>query len=230
MNKVVLVTGGNTGIGAAIVRAFAKKGYSVIIHYYELESEAEKLASSLKGNCAIVKGDIRERSTVQALVEAAKKMGRLDVLVNNAGINVRKDFHSAEPNDFMVSFAVNVIAPLQLMQAFVPLLKKSRGAVVNIASVRAERPRTANIAYGASKAALVNLTKSAAKALAPEVRVNCISPGPVKTRMQITDIRKKEVLFGRLAEPSEIADVVVAVAENTFMTGSNVIIDGGALL
>ncbi|MEM4240475.1 MAG: SDR family NAD(P)-dependent oxidoreductase, partial [Candidatus Woesearchaeota archaeon] len=64
MNKVVLVTGGNTGIGAAIVLAFAKKGYSVIIHYYELESEAEKLASSLKGNCAIVKGDIRERSTV----------------------------------------------------------------------------------------------------------------------------------------------------------------------
>jgi NAD(P)-dependent dehydrogenase (short-subunit alcohol dehydrogenase family) len=230
MNRVVLVTGGNTGIGAAIVRAFSEKGYSVIIHYYELEEEAEKLVCSSKEKCVMVKGDITAKSTHDALLAAVKKMGRLDVLVNNAGINPRKDFFTAEPSDFTAAFSVNVIAPLQLMQAFAPLLKKSKGSVVNITSIRGERPRTANVAYGASKAALINLTKAAAKALGPEVRVNCISPGPVRTRMQITDLAKKETVLARLAEPEEIASLVLSVAENTFMTGSNVFIDGGALL
>jgi 3-oxoacyl-[acyl-carrier protein] reductase len=231
MAKVVLVTGGNTGIGAAIVQAFSEKGYSVIIHYYELQSEAEKMVCSSKGKCVMVEGDITKKATLQALLGMVKKMGGLDVLVNNAGINIQKDIFKAEDKDWIDTFNVNVIAPFNLIQMLAPYLKKSKGSVVNICSVRAQTPREGNIAYGASKAALVNFTKAAAKSLAPDVRVNCVSPGPTLTRMQKgKPMAEGETILGRRGKPEEIAQMVVAVAENAFMTGSNVIIDGGALL
>jgi NAD(P)-dependent dehydrogenase (short-subunit alcohol dehydrogenase family) len=231
MGKVALVTGGNTGIGAAIVKAFSEKGYSVIIHYYELEEEAAKLVCSSKEKCIMVKGDITEKSTITALLDAVKKIGRLDVLVNNAGINIQKDLFSASEKDWIDTFKVNVIAPFNLIQALAPQLKKSKGSVVNICSIRAQVPREGNVAYGASKAALVNLTKLAAKALAPDVRVNAISPGPTETRMQKGKPETAaETILGRRANPEEVAHMVVNVAENTFMTGSNVLVDGGSLL
>ena len=179
------MTGGNTGIGAEIVRAFSKKGYDAIIHYFEEAPLAKELAKEIKTRSVLVEGDITSEKTRRALLSAVKKTGRLDVLVNNAGINVKKGFFELDENDFMRSFAVNIIAPFRMIQEFCPFLRQTKGSVVNIASIRSEKPRTANVAYCASKAALVNLTKAAAKALAPDVRVNCVSPGPVRTRMQI---------------------------------------------
>lgn len=231
MGKVVLVTGGNIGIGAEITKAFAEKGYSIIMHYFEEPGLAEKLCSMIKTKCLLVKGDITTRQTHDAILDAVKKIGGIDVLVNNAGINPQKDIFSATEKDWLDTFRVNVVAPFQLTQLLAPLLKKSKGAIVNITSIRAESPRAGNITYGPSKAALVNFTKAAATALAPDVRVNCISPGPTATRMQKgKEERKKESVFCRMAEPHEIAHMVVHVAENTFMTGSNVVVDGGALL
>ncbi len=160
-----------------------------------------------------------------------KKLGRLDVLVNNAGINIQKDIFAAAGQDWIDTFKVNVVAPFNLVQMLAPHLKKSKGSVVNICSIRAQNPRTGNIAYCASKAALANFTKAAAKALAPDVRVNSISPGPTETRMQKgKPERREETVLGRLALPEEIAQMVVSVAENGFMTGSDVVVDGGALL
>ncbi len=231
MNKVVLVTGGNTGIGAEIVKAFAQKKYCIIIHYLELAEEAQKLTCSIGSKCALVKGDLTLASTQKALVDAVKKMGRLDVLVNNAGINIQKDLFDSTEKDWVDTFRINVVAPFRLVQLLAPYLKKSKGCIINMGSIRASNPRTGNIAYGVSKAALVNFTKAAAKSLAPDVRVNSISPGPTETRMQKgKPATKIETIIGRRGKPEEIAQMIIAMAENEFMTGSNVVIDGGALL
>lgn len=223
--KAALITGGNTGIGAAIAEAFAEAGYSLIISYLDKPKQAEKLAEKLNTEVILVKGDITKKRTQNKLHKAAVKMGRLDVLVNNAGINLRKSFRNAKVKDWKKTFSVNVFAPFELMRKLLPALKKSKGSIVNIASIRAREPRSDDIAYSASKAALVNLTKCTAKALAP-VRVNSISPGPTDTRMQ----HGKTSQTKRLGKPEEIARIALAVAENTFMTGSDIIIDGGATL
>lgn len=225
--KTALITGGNTGIGAAIAKAFAEKGYALIINYLEKPKQAEQLAKKLKTKVILVKGDITKKSTVQALRKAVQ--GRLDVLVNNAGINKRKNFKTATKEDWLKTYEINVAAPFNLMQALSPMLKKSKGSIVNIASIRAREPSVQDIAYSASKAALVNLTKNAAKALYP-VRVNSISPGPTDTRMQCGKKAHQKTAMKRLGEPDEIAHMVLAVAENTFMTGSDVVVDGRATI
>jgi len=225
--KVALVTGGNTGIGLATTRAFAKRGYKVIVNYFTDEPVAKNLQKKL--GCILVKGDLTQDKTQKALLKAVRQFGRLDILINNAGINKRKNFETAKGKDWHETYDVNVVAPFKITQLLFPHLKRALGAVVNIASIRATDPNPADIAYSASKAAMVNLSRSEAKAFAPYIRVNSISPGPTRTRMQYKQ-KQKEILLGHLGSPEEIAQMIVAVAENTFITGTDLIVDGGASL
>lgn len=228
--KLALVTGGNTGIGNAVVHEFMDNGYTVIVNYLEEPHHASKMSKIHGKQVILVKGDITKQTTQKALLKAVKKFGRLDVLVNNAAILLRIDIMKSNESDWIKTMNINAVAPLILARTMLPYLKKAKGSIVNVSSIRAHQPNPNKVAYCASKAALSNLTKAMAKSFAP-VRVNTVSPGPIKTRMMYGQTgREKEMLLKRLGKPKEIAHIIRAVAENTFMTGSDVVVDGGCML
>lgn len=229
--KVAIVTGGNTGIGAAIAEEFSKNGYAVIINYLEQPKEAQEVWSKVQRNSEgiLVKGDVTKKATATALKNALRKYGRLDALINNAGINLRKTPTTSKAQDWLKTYEINTVAPFFLAKEMLPFLRKTKGSIVNIASYRARKPSCKDIAYCASKAAMVNWTKSLAAHIAP-VRVNSVSPGKADTRMQYKSHRETGIPLKRMAKPEEIAKTVLHVAENTYMTGSDVLVDGGISL
>ncbi|SFP61104.1 SDR family NAD(P)-dependent oxidoreductase [Sphingomonas rubra] len=181
---VAVVTGGGTGIGAAVVRRLAARGVRCVVNYAHSRDEAEALAAEVDG--IAVRADIAEDTECRTLAAAAMAaFGRVDLLVNNAGrtkFAAHEDLEALSADDFVDLYRLNAIAPFQMIRACAPAMRANGiGAVVNVASVAGVFGNGSSVAYAASKGALVTMTKSLARVLAPAIRVNAVAPGYVGT-------------------------------------------------
>ncbi len=242
MSKVALITGGSRGIGRANSERFAKEGYNLIINYKEKVDIAEKLKNELEEkyniNVMLIKADLSNEESINQLVEEVIKVyGSIDVLVNNAGIAIDKEFEDRNVEDWENTLKVNLIAPFLLSKLIGQnMFDNKRGTIINISSTNGINTYyPTSIDYDASKAGLINLTHNLAIQFAPYVRINCVAPGWVNTEMNkelpndfITDETQK-ILLKRFAEPSEIANVVYFLASEdaSFINSEVVKVDGG---
>jgi len=243
--KAALVTGAATGIGRSAALALARAGYDVAINYSRSDAEAKKtktLAGKENIEALLVKCDVSDEAGVRAMMRSVEKQfGRLDVLVNNAGVTAPwtpKDLESLSLEDWDRVFAVNVRGLFQVTRAAVPLLKASRGCIVNTASIVGLRPGPQPLPYAASKAAVVNLTKTLAWNLGPEIRVNAVAPGWMEGDWMKRMLKDKyDELMGKRAKATPLKRIVTAddvaetllslVQSNRFVTGEVIVIDGG---
>ena len=236
MTKTIFVTGGSRGIGEAIVRRAAGK-YNVCFTYNANEGLARELEKELASlGVVAVKCDVRDENSVKSAVEFAKKrFGRIDVLVNNAGVSKSGLLIDLDEKDWDDVFDVNVKGVYRITKAILPdMLAKRSGAIVNVSSIWGQVGASCEVAYSSSKAAVIGFTKALAKEVAPMgVRVNAVAPGAVDTDMmkeysadEIKDICK-EIPLGRLAKAEEIADAVLFLAENEYTTGAILAVNGG---
>jgi 3-oxoacyl-[acyl-carrier protein] reductase len=243
--RVALITGAATGIGRAAAIALAEAGYDVVINYSRSEQAARETAALSKAKGAktlLFQCDVSDDPAVRKmLVAVEKEFGRLDALVNNAGItsNVKaSDFEAMTAEEWDRVFAVNVRGMFQVTRASAPLLKIARGSVVNTASIVGLRPGPQPLPYAASKAAVVSLTKLLALNLAPDVRVNAVAPGWMEgdwmKRMladRYDDLmarRAKSTPLRRCATSEDVAEVIVnLITSNRFVNGEIIVIDGG---
>jgi 3-oxoacyl-[acyl-carrier protein] reductase len=243
--KVALVTGGATGIGKSAVLALARAGYDVVVNYNSSEAAARataREAEKLGAKALLVKCDVADEAGVRSMLDSVKKtFGRLDVLINNAGTTASwkmKDLDSLSLEEWDRVFAVNVRGLFQVTRAAAPLLRVNKGCVVNTASIVGVRPGPQPLPYAASKAAVVNLTRTLAWNLGPEIRVNAVAPGWMEGDWMKRMLQDKyEDLMGKRAKATPLKRVVTAddVAEsmmsliesNRFVTGEVMVIDGG---
>ena len=235
---MALVSGGARRIGAAIVRALHGAGMRVAVHHHRAHAEAEALCRELDarrpGSARALPADLARPESAAELVEATvDAFGRLDAVVNNAALFFPSRLGEIEPAALEALFAVNTFAPLLLAQAAAPHLRAAGGSIVNIGDIYAHRPIASHGAYCASKAALLNLTRSLAAALAPRVRVNAVAPGAILWPENDDDPRTRQhivadTLLGRLGEPRDVAGAVrFLIRDAAFVTGQVIVVDGG---
>ncbi|UVO49413.1 SDR family oxidoreductase [Sphingomonas sp. SUN019] len=185
-DAVAIVTGGGTGIGAAVVRRLAKRGVRCIINYSSSRDDAEALAVEVGNNAIAVQADIVEDAACRKLAAVAvEAFGRIDFLVNNAGKTKyanHEDLDALDAEDFIDIYRLNTVAAFQMIRACAPSLREGGlGAVVNVASIAGTHGIGSSVAYAASKGAMITMTKSLARVLAPAIRVNAVAPGYVGT-------------------------------------------------
>ncbi|WP_326524353.1 SDR family NAD(P)-dependent oxidoreductase [Sphingomonas sp.] len=183
--QVAIVTGGGTGIGAGVVQALARRGVRCVVNYAHSRDEAEAVAKEAGGIAA--QADIADDDQCRALAQAAiAAFGRIDYLVNNAGRTKfadHEDLDALSAEDFVDLYRLNTIGPFQMIRACAPAMRAGpSSAVVNVASVAGIHGHGSSVAYAASKGALITMTQSLARALAPAIRVNAVAPGYVGTR------------------------------------------------
>ncbi len=224
-NKIALITGGSTGIGKAIAKAFLDKGAKVII--FGLNRPDYK--------CEFHKVDVRKEEEIKS---ALSKIKEIDVLVNNAGIFVGGNIEKVKTEDVDKIFDVNFNGVFWCSKYAIPKMNKG-GGIINISSIRGLRPRVGGGLYAATKAAIISLTKTLAFELADkDIRVSCIAPGVIRTPIwgegeeAERDIKMatSEYPFKRAGKPEEIAHAAVFLAENEFVTGIVLPVDGGATI
>jgi len=226
--KIALVTGSNKGIGNAIANKFESENIIVI-----------RNGTSEFNHHNYVKADLGKKSDILKLKDyVVKHYNKLDILVNNAAFTEfipHHDLDSLKDETIDKIFAVNVKGPIICTQIFRELLQKSSsGLIINISSIAGVNGKGSNIAYCASKAALINMTKSYARALAP-IRVNSISPGYIQTGfVQFPDGYTEKTIadtpLKRAGKPDDIADIALALLKSKFITGENILVDGGLIL
>ena len=242
-NSVVLITGADKGIGRATAYEFAKEGARVIVNYSKSKSDAESVVKEIKsrGQKAIaIKCDVSKENQVKKLFkEIIDIFGRIDVLVNNAGVTKQNDIFTLTAADFQNILDVNLIgAFLCAKYAASYMVKQKAGKIINIASIRGINncARKDMIAYSAAKAGVINMTMSMAKALSAfGVNVNAIAPGITNTHM-VANLTKEAraaavdgAIIKRMAEPREVADMVLFLSSEkaNYITGEVIAIDGG---
>ena len=235
-----IVTGGASGIGAATARSMAAEGARVAV-VDRNGPGAEAVAAEI-GGLALVADVARADALGAAFEQAAEAMGGLTVVFNNAGVGSLKPLHTYTPAEFDLLVDVNFKGTFNGLAAAVPLLRASGGgAVVNMASVSGLRPTRGEAPYSAAKAAVIALTKSAALEYGPDgIRVNCVSPGFIRTQLTgfafdnpaWIDPLEARTPLGRAGTPEDVADVVVFLASDRarYVTGHNLVVDGGSLL
>jgi ketoreductase RED2 len=232
---VAVVTGSSSGIGTAVARAFARDGAGVVINSSSSVDAGEAVAASLP-DAIYVQGDITDPAAAAQLVAAAlERWGRLDTLVNNAGTTAvipHHDLEAASVDVWRRIFEVNVFGTWSMTLAAMPALRQARGSVVNVSSLAGVRPTGSSIPYAASKAALNHMTLLLAKVVGPEVRVNAVAPGLVDTPWTADwDVVREAVAqmtpLKRIGQPDDVAEVVLALARASYVTGQIVGIDGG---
>ncbi|MES2095869.1 MAG: SDR family oxidoreductase [Pseudomonadota bacterium] len=184
--RVAIVTGGGTGIGASVVRMLAARGVHCVVNYSSSKDDAEAVAAAAGNGAIAVQADIVEDAACVALARAATDaFGRIDFLVNNAGKTKfanHEDMDALQAEDFVDLYRLNTIAPFQMIRACAPAMRdQDASAVVNVASVAGVFGMGSSVAYAASKGALISMTKSLARVLAPHIRVNAVAPGYVGT-------------------------------------------------
>lgn len=232
--SVILVTGGTGAIGSAIAAEFAKTD-DVIITYNSREEQAKRLCAEL--HCTSVQADVSDYASAQNAVEKVlRDHGRIDVLVNNAGISQIKLFTDITPEDWQNVMNVDLNGVYNMTHAAVrSMINRKSGAIVNISSVWGVYGGSCESAYSAAKAGVIGLTKALARELgASGITVNCVAPGVIDSPMNSSHLTPEELSelseqtpVCRLGQPSEVAKAVRALAENRFITGQVLGVDGG---
>jgi 3-oxoacyl-[acyl-carrier protein] reductase len=244
--RVAIVTGGGTGIGRSTSLLLARRGArAVVVNYSRSSADAESTAAEVRGLGAAglpYRADVADEGQVKAMIAATvDRYGKLDVLVNNAGTThfiPHADLDALTDEVWNDILSVNLKGTFFCCRAAATELKKTHGAIVNVASIAAHRASGSSIAYAVSKAGVVQLTRGLALALSPEVRVNSVSPGLVSTRWfskRFGDeaAAAQEETFagasplGRIAGPDDVAQAIVALLENDVITGQDLVVDGG---
>ena len=227
--KTVLVTGGVRGIGKAIALAFLKKDYRVCVTYSRDEENAQKAKEE---GLEVYRADVANETEVQALF---KKIGMVNVLVNNAGVSLIKQIQDVTYEEFNRLMSVNVGgAFLCSREASKGMIDKQNGVIINISSVWGEVGGSCESVYSASKAALIGFTKALAKELGwSGIRVNCVSPGVIDTPMNAhfskeeMSALKEEIPMGRIGTGDDVANAVLYLVENDYVTGIDLPVNGG---
>jgi pteridine reductase len=237
--KVVLITGGAKRVGAAICRRLHASGATLMLHYRDSAGEARLLQAELnnqrRDSVALIQTDLLDLGKLQSVVDqTVQTHGKLDALVNNASSFFQTpvgEITSAQWEDLI---GTNLRAPLFLSQAAASALKKTQGAIVNITDIHADRPLKNYVVYSVAKAGLVGLTRSLARELAPEVRVNAVAPGPIlwPDDEAFDELSRQRIishtLLRREGTPEDIAKAVYfLLADATYVTGDTINVDGG---
>jgi NAD(P)-dependent dehydrogenase (short-subunit alcohol dehydrogenase family) len=239
--KVVLITGAARRVGRVIALAHAAKGARIAVHYNTSVAEARRVASAVKSlsgaDADVFRANLSDAKAPEKLADAvARRFGRIDVLINSASAYSKTPFMSATAAEWDQFMTVNARAPFFLAQACAPHLRRAGdGLVVNIADWAAHRPYADYGPYCASKAALLCVNKVLAKALAPEIRVNAILPGPVLAPDDMAEGEKRKMseatLLKRLGTPEAVARACLFLAESAdYSTGAELTVDGGRLI
>ena len=241
--RVAVVTGASRGIGRAIALALASAGADIVVGYLERSAEALTAAAEIDalGPRGIpVRVDVRERSSVRAMIASAREsLGGVDILVNNAGVLQQKPFSEITDTDWDQVLSVNLkgafICSQEVLEA---MTKRGAGRIINIASSGGQLGGPLAAHYSASKAGVISLTRSLARILAPDIAVNCVSPGLIKTEMAQAEIssgdgaeKLRQVPAARLGTPDEVADAVLFLASSApYITGHTLNVNGGLYL
>ena len=240
---VALVTGGNGGLGQRICDALAREGAHVAVMYARSRDEAEEvargLASRYQVGAAAFACDVTDDAAVARVVaEVTARVGRLDILINDAAYNKAIPFPDLDSLTMEVwdkIIAVNLTGPMRLIKAVAPVMQaQGQGRIVNIASVAGVGPTGSSIAYAVSKAGLIHLTRCMAVALAPSVLVNCVAPGLLEGTRATANLRPEQIrnsaatsLLKKPADKDDCADMVVTMCRTETMTGQTAVIDAG---
>jgi pteridine reductase len=233
--RAALVTGGGTRVGAAIARALAAAGCDVIVHYAKSAEGARAVSSQVKElgrRSFAIQADLTARDAIARLAEqATEATGRLDVLVHNAANFEKATLTELSAEVWDRALSLNATAPYLLTLALAPALKSARGSVVAITCLSASRPWKHYVPYSASKAALANVVAGLALALAPEVRVNAVAPGTVLPPADYDELKlariRERIPLARIGAAEDVARAVVFLAENDYVTGQTITVDGG---
>ncbi len=237
--KVVLITGGAKRLGATICRRLHTAGASLMLHYRASAGEARLLQAELnhqrKDSVALIQADLLDLGKLPSLIDQTVQIfGRLDALVNNAASFYPTPVGEITADDWETLIGANLRAPLFIAQAAAPALKKTQGAIVNITDIHAERPLKNYVLYSVAKAGLVGLTRSLARELAPEVRVNAVAPGPILWPDDDTfdELSRQRIIshtpLKREGTPDDVARAVhFLLTEATYVTGETINVDGG---
>lgn len=241
-NKVVLITGASRGIGAATARVFASNNYNVVINYNYSETEAQELSKQLEQNynikTLIVKCDVSNQEEVKNMVEKTIEVfGRIDTLVNNAGISIDTTFEDKTVENFRRILDVNLIGTF-LVSKYVSnyMLKEKKGSIINVSSTNGiDTYYPYSLDYDASKAGVISLTNNLALQFSPYIRVNTVAPGWVNTEMnkeldnEYIEAENKKIILNRFGEPEEIAKVIYFIASEdaSYINSSIIRVDGG---
>ncbi|MEX3917124.1 SDR family NAD(P)-dependent oxidoreductase [Paraburkholderia sp. BR10872] len=235
-HRVALVTGGSRGIGRAIALALASAGAAVGVNYRQRADEADQVVAQIEsagGRALAVRADVSSASDVTSMIgEIERRLGAVDVLVNNAGTGTFSDIESITEAEFDHTLAVNLKSAFLCTQAVLPGMRARRwGRIVNLSSVAARGAGLVGVHYNASKAGLEGLTRGYASRVAREgVTVNAVAPGPIDTEMaaplKAANIAER-LPVGRLGEADEVAQVVLMVVGNGFVTGQTIAVNGG---
>ena len=233
---VVLVTGSSKGIGKAIILKYAKEGYDVVINYngsLDAALEVEKEAKEYGVNTLVVKCDISNEEEVKEMVNIIKdKFGKVDVLVNNAGIAIDTTFEDKTVDNFRRTLDVNLIGTFLVSKYIAKIMDK--GVIINVSSTNGlDTTYPESLDYDASKAGVISLTHNLATEFAPNIRVNAICPGWVNTEMnkeldsEFVKAETAKIKLGRFAEPSEIAEAIYNISISSYINDSIIRVDGG---
>lgn len=238
--KVILITGGAKRVGAAICRKLHARGANLIVHYRSSLDEAQQLQIELNqqrpDSVALAQADLLDIILLPDLINnAVKRFGKLDVLINNASSFFPTPLGGCTPEAWDDLVGSNFKAPLFLSQAAAPYLQQQNGCIVNIVDIHVDRPLKNYIIYNAAKGGLASLTKSLAQELAPEIRVNGVSPGPIlwpEKGEWADEVSRQHIIDGtllkRTGDPDDIAKTVLfLIADAPYITGQIIAVDGG---
>lgn len=239
MQRIAIVTGASKGIGRACAKLLARDGIRVIANYNKSENEAKRLKEELEEEgieIEIFKADVSKKDEVKKMVEfTLSKYGKIDILINNAGISQIKLFTDIADEDWQNMINTNLSSVFYMTREVLPnMISNKSGCIINISSVWGIHGGSCEVHYSAAKAGIIGMTKALAKELGPSnIRVNAIAPGIIDTEMNSElsedDMKKieEEIPLGRIGQPEDIAKCVKAIAENEYITGQTISIDGG---
>jgi len=232
--RVALVTGGSRGIGAATAAALAEAGAAVAVNYRERATEADAVVAKIRGmggRAIAAAADVSQATTVAKMVDhVASALGPIDILINNAGVAIVRGVEDLTESDFDRTIAVNLKSAFLCSQAVLPAMRARKwGRIVNISSGAARGAGAIGVHYNASKAGMEGLTRGYAARLVKEgITVNAVAPSLIETDMmrERSDLARR-IPLGRLGQPEEVAQAVLMVLGNDYMTGQTIMLNGG---
>ena len=236
--KFIFLTGGAKRIGKTTCKHFHNEGFNIIFHYNSSESEANEIKKNLnkirRDSCFTLQADFDEESSIKKLTQGLSEItDELSVLINNASSFYPTPIEDASMDEWNNLMATNATTPLFLTQALLPFLKKGKGCIINISDTLAPSGIKNFSLYSGAKSALEGITKSLAKELAPDIRVNAISPGAIlwPEDEDLSDDQQKQRLtkvpLGRIGCPEDISSLAVFLSEAEYITGQVIKVDGG---